>query len=190
MTHAPLRCSISLIRGRDHMEPAIIIEHGTDWAVVLATLVGPVVAVAISLWNEDRRARRKQREWIFSTLMATRALPAHFDHVRALNTVFVEFRNYPKVVEAWKSYLDRLPAPAAGVDADRYFAERGDRLMELLIAIGIAVGHRNLKLADLKYGAYSPQGWVDDAERGRAAMQVLADVHAGKPFPIEVRQPQ
>jgi hypothetical protein len=121
--------------------------------------------------------------------MATRALPTHFDHVRALNSVLVEFRNYPEVLAAWRTYLDRLLAPAAGIDQERYYSERGDRLVDLLAAIGSAVGHRNLKSMDLKYGAYSPQGWVDDYERNRAAMQVLADVHVGRPFPIEIRQP-
>ena len=64
-------------------------------ATVLAVLVGPVIAVLITRYFDNRRADEARKLDIFRTLMRTRRLPLHWDHVGALNLVEVEFIDYP-----------------------------------------------------------------------------------------------
>jgi hypothetical protein len=42
-----------------------------DWAIVLATFLGPVAAVGVSLWREGRRDLRQLRFTVFRVLMPT-----------------------------------------------------------------------------------------------------------------------
>ena len=44
------------------------------WAIVIATFMGPIFAVWISLWREARTDRQNRRFYIFRTLMATRKI--------------------------------------------------------------------------------------------------------------------
>ena len=46
---------------------------GADIAIVVATLLGPVLAVQAQKWLERGREITQRRAWIFRTLMATRA---------------------------------------------------------------------------------------------------------------------
>lgn len=39
-----------------------------DWAVLLATLLGPILAVWASEWRQRRRALYDRKEWVFRTL--------------------------------------------------------------------------------------------------------------------------
>jgi len=41
------------------------------WAIVLATIVGPIAAVSITVWRDNRRQKRERKLNIFRTLMAT-----------------------------------------------------------------------------------------------------------------------
>jgi hypothetical protein len=61
------------------------------WAVVLATIVGPVAAVFITRWNDHRREERNRLLYVYRTLMATRKIAISQEHVTAINLVEVEF---------------------------------------------------------------------------------------------------
>ena len=41
----------------------------SDWAIVVATVVGPLAAVLISLWIEQRRAKRATRQGLVHTFL-------------------------------------------------------------------------------------------------------------------------
>jgi len=56
-----------------------------DWAVVFATLAGPILAVWASEWRQRRRAVHERKEWVFRTLMTTRGAKMQPLHVEALN---------------------------------------------------------------------------------------------------------
>jgi uncharacterized protein DUF6680 len=176
--------------GGMRMEPTVVVAHGTDWAVVWATIFGPVIAVAISLWNEARAARRNRRNWVFSTLMGTRASPYHGDHVRALNNVLVEFPNDEDVLVAWRAYLTHLNPAFNDANANAWAERRRDLLATLLIALGSAVGFKKLTPEDVKYGSYAPAGWDTDSQRSKDATQFFVDLSNGeKSIPVTLRNP-
>jgi hypothetical protein len=65
----------------------------SDSLTVLAIVIGPIAAVAITRWLNDRRDQRNRRMDIFRTLMRTRRSPMSPDHVGALNLIEIEFSN-------------------------------------------------------------------------------------------------
>jgi hypothetical protein len=83
-----------------------------DWLMILAVLLGPIIAVRLTRHLDNRKEIRERKLWIFKTLMATRASTLSPHHVEALNRIDLEFSPKNKkekpVLEAWKAYLDLL----------------------------------------------------------------------------------
>ena len=77
-------------------------------ATIVAIIVGPVIAVWITRKIDQDRAAKVRKMEIFRTLMRTRGMPIHWDHVGALNLVEVEFIDHQDVIEPWKEYLALL----------------------------------------------------------------------------------
>ncbi len=75
------------------------------WAVVLATIAGPVGAVFITRWNDHRREARNRLLHLYRVLMATRRTNISEEHVAAINLIEVEFHGVKPVIEAWSNYL-------------------------------------------------------------------------------------
>lgn len=149
--------------------------HASDWAIVLATLGGPVLAVQAQKWVESFREYRNRKLWVFSTLMTTRGSRLHPDHVRALNTIEMVFygrevfgfrwqkESERAVVNAWYDYLDDLGVDVAQVDN----ARRTNLFIALLFTMATDVG---LKFDRMQIGksAYLPTA------HGEAELEGLA----------------
>jgi len=143
--------------------------EGKDWAVVFATLIGPVLAVQAQKWIELLRDKRRRKAFLFEQLMATRAARVSAEHVRALNMIDMVFygskifgflvRNSTEkaVLENWNIYLDHLgDQELQQQSVDGWSATGRELFTKLLESIA----------SDLKYtfdrkqltrGAYSPQ---------------------------------
>jgi hypothetical protein len=137
----------------------------TDWpatiAICAATLLGPVFAVLVTRWNDDRKAKRERRMMIFRALMGTRRLPLSNDHVAAINLIEVEFHHSKEIMQAWKDVTNHLitnPEP---------IQQWGDRLESLKatllskIAKELAFDVTNLDLR----GGYAPVAWGKNERR-------------------------
>lgn len=140
-------------------------------ATIAATLVGPVVAVAITLWYQGRDQAYQRRLSVFRSLMQWRANWLHAEWVGALNMVPVEFSGRPKILSALSALLDKL--------GDRGFAEGGEQLSAAYNRAETAFVELIQKLArDLKIDlngfdpggrVYAPTGWAAE----QAAIQSL-----------------
>jgi len=158
----------------------------SDYAIVVATLMGPVLAVQAQKWIEWATDQRRRRYSIFNTLMVTRGTRLDFDHVRALNSIDLEFRptglswlNHKQkekdhsAIETWRLYAQHLNKPcdfsndaariAWNVESDRLFI---DLLMNMAIAVGVKVERERLQ------GVYHPSGHF---EREVAQLKVLSN---------------
>jgi len=80
----------------------------SDWLVIIAVIVGPILAVQIQKFIENRNTIKERKMHIFKTLMATRATTVSPLHVEALNMIDIEFHNDNKIVDAWKLLLDNF----------------------------------------------------------------------------------
>ena len=86
--------------------------NSTEFLMICATALSPLIAVQVTRYLDDRNEERGRRLQVFKTLMATRAYRASPAHVEALNRIDLEFssgkRSDKVVLECWQQYLDHL----------------------------------------------------------------------------------
>ncbi len=130
----------------------------SDWAIVFATLAGPILAVQAQKFLERSHERKNRRLWIFRTLMTTRAASLSATHVEALNAIAIDFYGKsPKlraVIDAWKDYLDHLSQDQ--VDTVVWGQKRIDLFVELLYKMALTVGYKFTKV-EINREIYSPR---------------------------------
>ena len=85
-------------------------------ASVVAIIVGPVIAVRMTRKQDALREVRQRKLDVYRTLMQTRASRLAVEHVRALNTIPVEFYSIAPVMTAFREYIASLTAPLPAVD--------------------------------------------------------------------------
>lgn len=122
-----------------------------EQATLVALFLGPIVAVLITLWHQDRTQKRQVKERLFQVLMAHRkSIPPNYEWVNSLNLLDVVYADHPKVVRLWHELYDIL------VQAPLNEQRRVHKFLELLSAIADVLGYRNLTQTDIdKF--YSPE---------------------------------
>jgi hypothetical protein len=138
-----------------------------DWITVTALIIGPVAAVMITLWYQNRSEKQAAKQRLFSVLMANRLPnPPTNDWVNGLNLVDVVFQNDRAVVEKWHELYDAMNHPPAQINWQR----TGHLRIELLSEMAVALGYSRLSQTDIDR-FYSPQAMGDEA----AAQKELRD---------------
>jgi hypothetical protein len=160
-----------------------------EWAVVLATIAGPILAVQIQKHLERGRDQHQRRVWIFQTLMRTRAAQLSQDHVNALNAVPIEFHGKAKsdkaVVNAWNLYLDHLNDRV--MDRNVWAAKRIDLLVDLLEKMGTCLKYE-LDEVYIRRGVYSPEGHaIVESEQEIIRRGFVALVTGERPLSMDIR---
>ncbi|AIP09242.1 Uncharacterised protein [Burkholderia pseudomallei] len=175
-----------------------------DWVTVGATVAGPILAVQAQKWVERARASVQRRDWIFSTLMATRQDRVSMEHVRALNMIDLAFygrrvlgkvwrsKGSQAVLDAWHDYHAHLTIPVQNRPANegeqRDWNGRCDELFTNLLDRLAAVMSYKFERAALKGGSYSPEAHGTVALQQQAIRHLAIEVLAGnKNLPMEVK---
>ncbi|WP_159013794.1 DUF6680 family protein [Acidisoma sp. S159] len=125
----------------------------SDWLIICATIVGPVLAVQAQKWVEGYREVRAQKVTVFSTLMITRATKLAVDHVKALNTIDIVFRNDKSVTDVWREYYELL-------STENPTSRRNDKFVDLMFAMSSSLKFGFDKVM-LQRVIYLPQGHVN-----------------------------
>jgi hypothetical protein len=118
--------------------------NASQWIMVAAMLLGPVLAIQIQKFLEARRELRRTRMNLFHTLMQMRGNRLDPAHVQALNSIDLLFHKDKKVMDAWRIYhdhltsLDRSPSDA---QLDQWVKRDEDYLVELLAALSRVLGY-------------------------------------------------
>ncbi len=132
----------------------------SDWVMILAVLLAPLVAVQVQKYLESIKEKRERKLRIFKQLMATRAATVSPEHVQALNMIDLEFHEekYKKVTSAWKTYLDHLGNyPKDDEKHQPVWADkRVDLLANLLLEMGKSLGYQ-FDDVHIKKGIYAPE---------------------------------
>lgn len=166
-----------------------------DLAVVVATLLGPILAVQAQKAVETIRERHRRRVHLFEQLMATRASRVSPEHVRALNMIDLVFygdrilgisRRTSKeqhVLDAWKEYLDHLNNKADDGQLPLWVAKGDELFTNLLFAISQDIGYK-FDRVQLKRGSYTPiaHGEIEEeqTELRKATLSLVTGQHALK----------
>ena len=182
----------------------------TDCLTILAIVLGPIVAVLITRWLDDRRERLARRMDVFRTLMRTRRNNMSPEHVGALNLVEIEFSADDDVMKNWRALLNHFgtvqvrrpdethPSDAKPDDPEvrqrnerfytRLTTERQSLLAKLLHAMAKALRFPAEQL-EIFEGGYTPQGWVDQETEQMLGRRFLLEVLRGdRAVPVVVYQ--
>jgi hypothetical protein len=151
-----------------------------DWAVVGATFLGPIFAVIITLWVQDRSSVRQTRMSVYEVMMRLRRFPTNNDFVGAFNLVPVHFHGVAKVMAAYRAVQRilndhgwRIPDAVPQLNRDHEIA-LATLLVEMSRTLGIKV-----ESADIQNGGYAPDGWRTEQETNEAMRQALFGVLIG-----------
>ena len=151
-----------------------------DIAIVLATCLGPILAVQAQKWVERGQQQQQRRIAIFRTLMATRRQALSPAHVEAINVIPIEF--YAKsgklleIVNAWKAYIDHLYKDTSQAT----WAEHRESLFNSLIEkIGKYLGF-DFNSVEISREFYSPRGHAAIESDQEIIRQGLAKVFRGE----------
>src|ERR1700683_4667288 len=77
-------------------------------ATIIAVIAGPILAVLVTRYVDERRIKQTRRMNVFRTLMRTRKMRLSADHVGAINLVEIEFQGEQQVLVRWKEYWNHL----------------------------------------------------------------------------------
>ncbi|MCI0561186.1 MAG: hypothetical protein MN733_22090, partial [Nitrososphaera sp.] len=157
-----------------------------DGLMILAVLLGPIIAVRLTRYLDREREVRERKLNIFKTLMATRAYNVSWAHVEALNRIDLEFDKRSKkeksVLEAWKEYHDLLGNHA--MPMDQWATRRVDLLVELLHKMALVLDY-DFDKTHIKNSSYSPRAHGDTEAQQETLRRSLIEVMDGKrPLPM------
>lgn len=164
-----------------------------DWIVVLATLLGPILAVQAQKAVESFSARKGRKASVFAQLMATRAARLSPEHVQALNMIDIVFygdkllgirrrtKEEQAVLDAWKEYHDNLGegADLPEVQQQAHYSKRDELFLNLVHAMSQDVGF-SFDRVQLKRGAYSPLAHEELEADQQALRKATIGVLTGK----------
>lgn len=169
-------------------------------AIILATLMGPVLAIQAQKLIERATERRNAKKRIFYALMATRAARVAAEHVQALNMIDLEFGKgifgwWPardkEVTRRWRIYADQLNLPFDEDDQTslRNWVDRGDELFtDLLDAMAKALGY-DFDRVQLRRGIYYPKAHSEAERRREVFDKALVRIVTGEDaLPMKVTE--
>ncbi|OAI30544.1 hypothetical protein A1351_08565 [Methylosinus sp. R-45379] len=162
------------------------------FAVVFATLLGPILAVQAQKMIERISERRRQKQEVFRSLMVTRGSRVSFEHVRALNSIDIVFsqndKKENKVIKKWRIYafnLNQNVQDASEAALATWVNKNDELFLDLMEAMALALGvpAEREHLA----GAYLPKAHFDTAQAQQRALSSIARVFSGEqPLKMDV----
>ena len=162
----------------------------TDIVMILAVVIGPIVAVQLTRYLDNKKEERERKLQVFKTLMETRAYNVSWQHVAALNRIDVEFYKNKKVITAWKEYLDQLNSPIT--DNNLWADKRLNLFVELLYIMAQSLNY-DFDKTHIKNSSYSPKahGSFFDEQHVRDELKSIREnalkmLTGQTPIPMEI----
>ena len=155
------------------------------WAIVFATLAGPILAVEAQRWVSKRTERKQRQQQLFRALMNTRIGTLTFEHVSALNAVPLEFHQDATIMQKWRTYLQHLNTKMESLEV--WGVRRVDLYSDLLAEMAKRLGY-GFDLLQLKNEIYSPQGHAEiEADQVVIRRGVAELLKGDRALPLDVR---
>lgn len=161
----------------------------SDVLLIITTGLGPLIAVQVTRYLDDKKERNGRKLQIFKTLMSTRAYTISLAHAEALNRIDLEFtsknKNEKNVLNVWQEYLDHLGSKST--DGQAWSNRQLELLVELLYAMGKSLGY-DFNKTQIKNGTYSPtaHGRVE-LEQEKIRQLILEILEGKRDLPIEIK---
>jgi hypothetical protein len=146
-----------------------------SWLTLLAIVVGPVVAVVITLITEHYRRARERRIQIMRMLLATRHLPADPQYNIAINLIPAEFNDQKEVMAKWREYhahVRQHPDEASRAEFEkRANVTQSALIFQVMQSVGLKFSE-----GDIQTEAYISQGFVDRDALYQASLKAMPDI--------------
>jgi hypothetical protein len=160
----------------------------SDWVMILAVFLGPIVAVQLTKYLDVKKEKRQRKLDIFKALMTTRSYSTSWDHVMTLNRIDLEFElSLPKekaVVEAWKQYLDLLGDKT--ITVEQWGTKRIELLVELLYKMALVLDY-DFDKTHIKNSSYSPMAHGNiDAQQAKIREGILEILEGKRGVPMNI----
>jgi hypothetical protein len=152
-----------------------------EWLTLFAIVVGPIIAVAITLWIEDRRKRQDAKLLILRMLLTTRDLPSDPGFQVGIKLVPVEFNDCDEVLAAHREFLSASSVDIEGKTEEQVrtiTSNTSIKLTRLIFEMTKAAG-LNIRETDIQSGTFGTRGFVlrelllQDSQR---AMRDIANI--------------
>lgn len=151
-----------------------------DWIMLLAIVIGPILAVFVTRLIDWLRDKKQRRLDLFKVMMRTRRTRLSPDHIGALNLVEIEFYKDDKVLNALKLYFQHLSARNLRNGDAGIWLQEGDHLFtKLLSSMARALGYE-IEQLEILTGGYAPQAWENDEKSLRDMRQKMIELLDGK----------
>lgn len=129
----------------------------------IALLVGPSLAVGITIAVQRYNLIRAPRLYVFQTLMAYRSDQFNAERIKALALIDVYFHDVPIVRAKWKEYFDSLNDPIYSDGKNDAVNVWRKRQNALLAEMGQFLGYgRNIKYEEIDR-VYAPVLFLNNA---------------------------
>jgi hypothetical protein len=128
--------------------------------MVCAILLGPVAAVIITLWHQERKQKRDQKLALLRHLLAYRHLPADANYSHAINMIPLEFSDEPNVIAAHKEFIAAAYAQGDDNDEKPIAEKRAIKQTRLIYEIAHSLGF-GIRETDLQTEGYTATGFVE-----------------------------
>ena len=130
-------------------------------AIVAATIIGPLSAVCISLWIQNRSQLRERKTILLRYLVGTRNLRASPEYGLAISLIPIEFAKNQRVISARDALLAKANDPAPETDQKIREIDNliSDLVAEMLSDLGFKTDHSKVRALN-----YTPSivGWRDN----------------------------
>jgi hypothetical protein len=164
----------------------------SEWIMIVAILVGPILAVITQFIWQKIRQKRDAKLWVFSTLMSLRGSPLAADFVRAANSIDVIFFKNTKVRDRWKSVLTYLSSDEYKPEnfTQQAFDKFRDLLAELLSEMAKDLGY-GYDHTHFKNKAWTPRWYgMADEENVKVRQGLVAALEGRGSLNVTVRVDQ
>lgn len=145
-------------------------------AIVIATFLGPILAVFTTRVIDNLRQRKERKMEVFRALMRSRRNCLSPEYVAALNMVELEFAGRENVLRPFKTLFDHYQAQPQATD---WHERLRSLIARLLYAMAKDLGYEMEQL-DVMEGGYLPSGWGAIENDRNAILSAMAKVARGE----------
>jgi len=158
-----------------------------DWLTIGALILGPIFAVCITLYIEQRRERQRARRWALLALVSNRHSVFADERLKALNSIDLLFQDAPEVRSKWKAYLGQLSNEEA-LKTDLGAREAQRLNLELISAMARSLGYKSLSQTDIDRG-YFPKHFNIQAAEAKTLQDSFLEFLQGALKLLQANQP-
>lgn len=135
---------------------------------LIAIVVIPIAAVLIGQWLQICSEKRKDKMYIFKTLMTSRIYGWTKESVDCLNIIDIVFSNNKKVRNAWKELHDRYCVQDPDETQLKKIQNAQYKLLEVMAA---SLGYKDKITWETIQNPYIPDGMVKQWQEQAASQQ-------------------